>query len=198
MPAAFFTPFREASSEDRSRPRDEQVRILSSGQRSSRSWVNYVSINIPYCVTKYSVGIHRAPEPHELFNRLYTSPLNIEKTVKLRDRRGFPRESRDFWHQFLPVIKSLRPSRAHPTPPHLFVYLYLSLLYLSADKCSLAEDESRLAARRFRGEEAKTPRGNVDCAVQWHVYLKYAQNAHLCTRTHAHVHIGTENDTSLA
>lgn len=68
---------------------------------NARSWVNYVSINIPYCITKYSKynGIHRALEPHELFNRRYTPPLNIEKTVELG-------ESRDFWHQVSPVIPS--------------------------------------------------------------------------------------------
>lgn len=105
-----------------------------------------------------------------------------------------PRESRDFWHQFLPVISSFRPSTLSL---YLFIYLYLCRLYLSADKCSLA-DKSRLAAGSGGegGEEAKIPRGNVDCVIQWHAYLRYARNAHLCTRTH--VHAGTENDTSLA
>lgn len=185
--------------EDRSRPRDEQARILSSGQCSSRFWVNYVSINIPYCVTKYSVGIHRAPEPHELFNRRYIPPPFPSSPSSQHREDGrtpglprIPRESRDFWHQFLPVISPV-------PPPSLYIYLSIfRRLCLSADKCSPADDKSRLAARRYRGEgeEAKIPRGNVDCAVQRHVYLRYARNAHLCTRTH--VHVGTGNDASLA
>lgn len=107
--------------------RDEQTRILSSGQRSSRSWVNYVSINIPYCVTKYSVGIHRAPEPHELFNRWYTLPpssLNIEKTPggTPGSSRISPRKLR-----FLaPISPRLHPSFLCPPPSSMSVFLFFT------------------------------------------------------------------------
>jgi len=107
--------------------RDEQARILFSGQYSSRSWVNYVSINIPYCVTKYSVGIYRARELHELFNRytssppLFSSPSQHREDSRTLKSLRIPRESRDFWHQFLPVVHPFAP------PPIFCIYLSISI-----------------------------------------------------------------------
>lgn len=142
-----FHPLRDSFAGDRSRLRDEQTRILSSGQysRANRSWVNYVLINILYCVLP-NISLEFI-SPRKLMNYLTDDiPFHRVDDGSPRSSRIF-RESRDFWHQFL--------------SPLYILSSFLSLsssLYSSADKCSFSEDESCFSGAQIKEEEAKTPR----------------------------------------